>query len=63
MYEDVGQFELCVSVFTETQNLPKEFNFSLDLLSVVDTAGMTMVSTHVYSHSLIHSHLFPFMKM
>ena len=55
VYEAAGQFELCVHVFTETQYLPKKFNFSLDLVSVVDTAGMTMVSRqcHASSHSLI----------
>ena len=41
--ENIGSFELCVQIFTDTALLPTniDFTFSLDLITVTDTAGMS----------------------
>ena len=47
--EDDGSFELCVSILTDSALLPTHtvVNFTLDLLSVPGTAGMTIPTTIV----------------
>ena len=37
--ESVGSFELCILIFTNNSLLPESFDFSLNLLSLTDTAS------------------------
>ena len=41
--EDVGSFELCVEILTNTSLLPNSFEFSLNLLTNSDTAGYPLL--------------------
>ena len=37
--ETVGAFELCVAIFTNASLLPDSFQFSLNLITIPDSAG------------------------
>ena len=39
--EDVGSFELCIAIFTNSSFLPANFEFSLNLITISGTAGMS----------------------
>ena len=55
--EDTGSVFLCVRIFTNASFLPMNTNFSLDLFSVADSAGITpsviIAATPVYFYCFI----------
>ena len=57
--EDIGSFELCIRIFTEASLLPTNIDFSLDLVSIPDTAGMYGSDSVLFmlTHMLSFSHL------
>ena len=52
--ENVGSFQLCVAIVTDASLLPRNTEFSLDLLSIADSAGNYNVFIQFYflSHYL-----------